>query len=322
MICHSCLKIIRNGDFCQKCKKELFDGVSVSKKLPLSKPEFNLIRKEMSGRFSISGVQNKISLSLEGKKFVSMNNNGTYILKPSAERSGLRFEDSMSANEHITMQIARQIFGISTARCALLNFPDGEYAYVTRRFDRKSGHKLRQEDFCQLSDRSEDTHGKNYKYDCSYELVGKILKQYCPAYKIESLKLFSLILFSYLIGNGDLHLKNFSLIESDFKDFILTPAYDLMNTTLHIPNENRTALNIFENYETEHFKTNGFYGREDFLHLSSLYEISLEIAKKIISDLILKESDIYKLINISFLTEDSKLQYCNIVKDRIKALTV
>jgi serine/threonine-protein kinase HipA len=321
MICFNCLKTIHTGNFCTRCKKELFDGISVSRTLSFTKPEFNTIRREMSERLSISGVQNKISLTVKEKCFEAAKTYGKYILKPSSGNSGLQFEEYMSENEHITMQIARQLFNIHTASCALLAFPDGENVYLTRRFDRNGESKLRQEDFCQLSNRSEDTHGKNFKYDSSYEEVGSILKKFCPSYKVESVKLFSLILFSYIIGNGDLHLKNFSLLESEYGDFNLSPAYDLMNTTLHLPNEKRTALEMFEDYETDHFKKNGFYGKEDFLYLASQYEIPENLAESIIQNFLTKTKNIPDLVNLSLMNDEAKMKYCEIVSDRVKALT-
>ena len=320
MICRGCLKEIRSGEICPRCRKELFDGVNVPLTLPFSKPEFNALRRDLSGRLSISGVQNKVSLTVHDGRFEAGSSQGTYILKPSAVNSGMEFESLMSENEHLTMQLARQVFSIPAAPCALVQFPDGENAYITRRFDRKGDKKLRQEDFCQLANRSEDTHGRNYKYDASYEEAGRVLKQYCPSYMVESIKLFSLVLFSYIAANGDLHLKNFSLLESDFGDFQLSPAYDLMCTTLHLPNEKRTALEMFDEYESSFFSKNGFYGAEDFRYLGSLYGMSAPLTEKIIGEFAAKGDEIEKLVERSFLPTDAKYQYMMLVHDRIKAL--
>ena len=171
------------------------------------------------------------------------------------------------------MQLAARIFKIQTAANGLLRFADGETAYITRRFDRRKGEKLGQEDFCQLSARTPDNAGRNYKYDASYEEVGEIVRKYCKAGKIEIEKLYALILFCYLCGNGDAHLKNFSLLESSYGDYLLSPAYDLINTALHFSHEQRMALDLFRDYETESFQDNGFYKRADFLKLAEFYEI-------------------------------------------------
>ncbi len=132
-----------------------------------------------------------------------------------------------------------------------------------------TGLKLAQEDFCQLAGRSRATHGENYKYDGSYEEMGQLLRRYCPAWKVE--KLFALIAFNYVYSNGDAHLKNFSLLESPFGDSILSPAYDLLCTSLHLPHESRTALEFFEDFTTPSFDANGFCKRPDFLELAARF---------------------------------------------------
>lgn len=134
---------------------------------------------------------------------------GEYILKPIPPADIPRFKAEVPANEHLTMRIASQVMGIASAVNACICFADGELAYVTRRFDRRGGAKIGQEDFCQLSNRTEETAGRNYKYDGSYEEVGRILKQYGKACPVEIEKLFARIVFNYVFSNGDAHLKNF-----------------------------------------------------------------------------------------------------------------
>ncbi|MFZ2657709.1 MAG: HipA domain-containing protein [Victivallales bacterium] len=113
--------------------------------------------------------------------------------------------------------------------------------YLTRRFDRQDGRKIPQEDFCRLSGRTEETHGKNYKYDISYEELGRILKRFCPAYQVEVEKLFQRILFSYVFSSGDAHLKNFSLFMTEEGDHVLTPAYDLLCSSMNFPDGSLTS---------------------------------------------------------------------------------
>lgn len=141
----------------------------------------------------------------------------------------------MPANEHLTMQIAKQVYGIETAANALMFFGNGAPAYLTKRFDLlPDGKKLAQEDFAALAAKSPQTHGTNYKYQGSYLDLFEIMRQFIPSYKVESLKLFKLLVFNYLFSNGDAHLKNFSVIETPLGDFKLSPAYDLLNSRLHI----------------------------------------------------------------------------------------
>jgi serine/threonine-protein kinase HipA len=141
----------------------------------------------------------------------------------------------MPANEHVTMQIAQQAFGIETAENALIFFGNEDPAYITKRFDLvPGGFKLAQEDFASLAGKSPQTHGTDYKYLGSYWDLFELMREYIPSYKVESLKLFKLLVFNYLFSNGDAHLKNFSIIEMPQGDFKLSPAYDLLNSRIHI----------------------------------------------------------------------------------------
>ncbi|MEJ6499345.1 MAG: HipA domain-containing protein, partial [Cryomorphaceae bacterium] len=149
--------------------------------------------------------------------------------------SGSKNADQMPANEHLTMQIAQQVFGIETAENALIFFGNGDPAYITKRFDAVAdGLKLAQEDFASLAGRSPQTHGTDYKYLGSYWDLFELMREYIPSYKVESIKLFKLLVFNYLFSNGDAHLKNFSIIETALGDFKLSPAYDLLNSRIHI----------------------------------------------------------------------------------------
>lgn len=141
----------------------------------------------------------------------------------------------MPANEHLTMQIAQKVFGIETAENALIFFGNDDPAYITKRFDLvPGGLKLAQEDFASLAGKSPQTHGTDYKYLGSYWDLFELMRENLPSYKVESLKLFKLLVFNYLFSNGDAHLKNFSIIETPQGDFKLSPAYDLLNSRIHI----------------------------------------------------------------------------------------
>jgi serine/threonine-protein kinase HipA len=177
-------------------------------------------------KFSMIQLKNKVRLTKEGEQ-------GTHILKPIPSVS--KNADQMPANEHLTMQIAHQVFGIETAANALIFFGNGDPAYITKRFDViEEGLKWAQEDFASLAGKSPQTHGTDYKYRGSYWDLFELMREYLPSYKVESLKLFKLVLFNYLFSNGDAHLKNFSIIETPLGDFKLSPAYDLLNSRIHI----------------------------------------------------------------------------------------
>lgn len=304
--------------------KKLWKGRKVSPVLDFDRVRFGIIRRENAGRISISGIQDKISLRLEKNRLVPAVENGEYILKPIPSLEGVDLLEDVPANEHVTMQIAAQVFRLSTAFNGLVFFQEGMPAYIVRRFDRSSetGEKLHQEDFCQLSGRSSDTAGPNYKYDASYEEVGELLYRFCPAAPIEALKLFRLIAFNYLIGNGDAHLKNFSLLESRDGDMLLSPAYDLLNTSVHFTNESRTALEFFRDFETAQFAANGFYTAADFRDLGRRFKLPAKSIEAILAEFRGAYPSVETLVKRSFLSEAARLRYLAIVADRLKALAI
>ena len=277
-------------------------------------------RMKAAEHMSISGIQDKISLKLVRGRLLPTEKDGEYILKPVPSADIPRFKSDVPANEHLTMQIASQVFGIPTAVNAVIHFADGELAYITRRFDRRDGNKIPQEDFCQLSNRSEQTRGKNYKYDGTYEEVGRILQQFCKAYPVEVEKLFARIAFNYVFSNGDAHLKNFSLYGSEFGDYIVTPAYDLICTSLHFPEEGRTALDLFDSYESKHFRQNALYGRSDFLHLAEICGMNMARAERMLDQFQSREDVVIELIRRSFLGETAKVDFRTRLGDRLQAI--
>jgi serine/threonine-protein kinase HipA len=254
---------------------------------------------------SISGVQEKFSVLLDKNKLrlIKQGEFGQYILKPIP--SAGKNKDQMPANEHLTMQIARQVFGIETAENALIFFKNGEQAYITKRFDvRDKSSKWAQEDFASLAERTPQTHGDNYKYIGNYFELFEILKKYVPAYNIEAPKLFKLILFNYLMSNGDAHLKNFSLIETSFGDFRLSPAYDLLNSRIHIIDRD-FAL---EDGLLPKNEVNGKV-KEQFQKLGEMAGISAIQITKIIESICSNEEDVKKLIRNSYLSDFIKRNY-------------
>ncbi len=320
--CKSCFIDLAGEDICGKCKRELFSTTGkVSLILNFSKKDFFSYRKESAPRLSISGVQDKLSLRLKKGTLVPTEELGGYILKPVPGTETLECREDIPANEHVTMHMAR-IFNITTAPSAVVSFSDGEPAYITRRFDRKGINKLLQEDFCQLSNRTEESHGRNYKYDGTYEEMGDLLKQYCPAYRVEIVKLFRQLVYCYVAGNGDAHLKNFSLIESGQGDHLLSPAYDLLNTTVHIPSDSRTALDMFRNYESEYFLRNGFYSGFDFMKLAEMFGIHEKIASRIITSYLERTEIPLAVIDSSFMSLEAKSRYRKVYQDRILALGI
>jgi serine/threonine-protein kinase HipA len=317
----STLRDVPNEGYCAAAERLLADGHRrFPHRLTFNRADVVEFRMQVAEHMSISGIQDKISLKLVRGKLTPTDKDGEYILKPVPTADIPRFKSDIPANEHLSMQLASQVFGIATAVNAVIRFADGELAYVTRRFDRRNGLKLGQEDFCQLSNRTEETAGRNYKYDGSYEEVGRILRKFCRAYPVEVEKLFARIVFNYVFSNGDAHLKNFSLYESEFGDYTLTSAYDVICTSLHFPEEARTALGLFDTYETESIRQNAFYRRPDFLKLAEFYGMNPARAERCLSQFTDSEAAVAALVERSFLSEKAKADYHGRFRDRVRAI--
>ncbi len=225
----------------EACRK-LFGGKQVSHILDFDSPNNNSADStdyaEHIGRISLSGVQPKGALVLRDGSLrkPKEGERGEYILKPAPESYALLERKYCPANEHLTMQMAAQAYGIETAANALCFFRDGEAAYITKRFDvAPDGSKYPQEDFASLAGLTKANGGTNYKYGVlSYEDCADIIRRYVRAAQVDLLRFFRVVLFNYITLNDDAHLKNFSLIDRGNGDYRLAPAYDLINTSLHL----------------------------------------------------------------------------------------
>lgn len=321
--CPGCLKE-GHSTYCQPCRKRLLGGKKVSHVLPFSRPVYNQRKLATTGkRLSISGIQTKMSLVLREGRLEMTETGGQYILKPIPYGEFQRL-DMVPVNENLTMQIARQVFGIRVAENALVEFEGGELAYLVRRFDvQEDGSRRLQEDFAQIAQRSEESHGKNYKYDSSYEEIGDLIRRYVAAHQVEMEKFLHLVVFNYLVHNGDAHLKNFSLVRNEEGgDYTLSPAYDLLCTRLHALGETRTALDLFkDDFETESHKVNAYYAYDDFQELANRLELHPGRFKRFMQSVVSKESEIFSLVDRSALSEECKQVYKNCVLDSIRALS-
>ena len=324
MKCLGCYKKIEKNEYCLSCRKKLFDGKRVPTVLDFDKPkaENMTMYNEHSKRMSISGVQLKYSLKLVGDKLELCETNGQYIIKPIPTADHLEMMEDAPENEHLTMQIASQIFNIKTAQNALIYFKDGTPAYITKRFDVKGdGTKYIQEDFAQITNRTKETHGESYKYEGSYLEIGELIKKYVPASMIAIENFFKIIVFNYIFSNGDAHLKNFSLIRNDFGEMELSPSYDLMSTIIHTPGERDTALDLFEkDHESDYYATYGHYGRTEFIEFAKRLGIVEVRYMRMINEFIENETAVYDLIKNSTLSEKALHYFITNYKLRIKRL--
>ena len=221
------LKMLFNGEKVSPILDFDFDGVNASSDL-----------QENQNNLSISGVQEKYSAVVEYGhiRLSHSGEQGTFILKP-APLIHLQTRKQIPANEHLTMQIASQVYGIDTAANALCFSAKGQPVYITRRFDVKPDlTKYPMEDFASVLGKTEQGAGSNFKYDGHYAMIADAIRAVVPAWMVETERFFKLVLFNYLYANEDAHLKNFSLINRN-GEYTLAPAYDLLNTRLHLESD-------------------------------------------------------------------------------------
>jgi serine/threonine-protein kinase HipA len=321
MSCLGCYRHDTEG-YCLSCRKQLFDGARIPAMLDFDAPrDTNVaIFQEQVKRLSISGVQMKYSLKRTGNTLELTEKGGQYILKP-IPPSLIAYPDQAPENERLTMQIAARVFKIDTASNALIYFRDRQPAYLTRRFDLAADHtKYLQEDFAQISGRTRNSHGDNFKYDGTYEEIGLLIRQHVAAYMPAVEAFFRLVVFNYLLSNGDAHMKNFSLLYTG-EEYRLTPAYDLMCTVLHTPTEADTALDLFAgDIDTPYYAIHGHYGYEHFMELARRIGIVEKRAAKILSNMNAKEAQVTQLVTGSLLTDELKTQYLAAYLDKLRRM--
>ena len=313
-----------------KALRLLFDRKKVSHILDFNAPkadeEVAEKLRQNSKTISISGAQFKQSLVLDRNKLrlTEKGESGHYILKPIPFRASFGKEDELPANEHLTMQIAKQAYNIVVAECALVFFSNGEPAYLTKRFDYAAdGRKKAQEDFASISGRSKEKDGESYRNSGSYEDIASLMKKYVVAYAVEIEKYFERIVFNYLFSNGDAHLKNFSLQKTASGDYLLSPAYDLINTAIHIPADSFFALSdglFSDDYVSESFKTLGYYAYDDFFDFGLRIGLLESRIRAILDRYRTENQKVLTLTQSSFLTEPAKRLYINQYTDRLRML--
>lgn len=283
---------------------------------PATNPETDELFEDNRKRISISGVQEKYSVLLEKNKLrlVNEGEQGRYILKP-IPGAGKK-PDQMPANEHLTMQIARQVYGIETAENALIFFKNGAPAYITKRFDvKEDGSKLAQDDFASLAGRTPQTHGEHYKYLGNYlELFG-LMQKFLPTYKVAAPKLFKVLVFNFLFSNGDAHFKNFSILETPMGDYRLSPAYDLLNSRIHIEDKD---------FALDDGLLPGNLAQGKIIFQFSRLAEKAGIREKTFQDIVKlmssKSGFVEKLVAASFLNENTKRNYLQSYQGRLKQI--
>lgn len=300
-------------------KKELldvFDGKKVSPYVDFCFE--HLAEDKLVGNLSISGVQEKVSALVDDAKIRLVKNGeqGTLVLKP-APLANLLDRKEVPANEHLTMQLAERVYGLNTAKNTICYTSDGELVYVTRRFDVQGETKCLQEDFSVLTNRVGGG-GQDFKYDGSYEDIARAIKQNIPSYLLALDEFFKLLVFNYIYANGDAHLKNFSILLKD-GELGLAPAYDLINTAMHIGGDDlalKGGLSL--NMElSDIYDRTGHLCKLDFERFGLLIGLPSSRIKKTIELFSTFPREVYELIEQSYLRTDKlKRKYIKIIEER------
>jgi serine/threonine-protein kinase HipA len=307
--------------------KWMFNGRKVYHVLPFASPDTEGPGQEKfienRKRISISGVQEKLSVILVKNKLrlTAEGEQGQYILKPVPR--DIKKISQVPANEHLTMQIARQVYDIHTAENAMIFFSNGKQAYLTRRFDLKpGGGKYLQEDFASIAGKTKDNAGEDFKYYYSYLELGRLISRHVSAAEVELEKFYKTTVFNYLFSNGDAHLKNFSLIESPGGDLIMTPAYDLVCTRIHVEDSPLALKGGLTAQTHPSFSALGFYAYDDFFDFGLELGLKESRVKKILDLMRTENPATHGLIGRSFLEDQTKELYRHLYRENLERLNI
>lgn len=307
--CLYCYKAIESGlDFHKKCSLEFF-GSATPPQIEYSLDQMNELAKNVvKSRIAVPGVQAKLSMSLviktkkdsDPRLTVVGALGGQYIFKPPSE-----IFPEMPQNEHLTMRIA-EAYGIRIVPSSLIRLASGEISYITKRIDRTElGEKIHMIDMFQITDAFD-------KYRSSMERIGKALDSYSNNTLLDKVFFFELSLFSFLTGNNDMHLKNFSMIES-LSGWALSPSYDLLNVAILLPDDDEElALTIGgkkKKLKREHFEK---FGKGLGLTSKQIKGTFIRMLKN--------KSKAIDLIDRSFLSDEMKIAYIEVLEAKYKQM--
>ena len=292
------------------CIKSFF-GTTKFPDIDVSKEVLNQIAIDNTNKgFTVPGVQKKLSLHLsndEKPRLTLVNYPTGYILKPQTDEYA-----SLPEMEYLVMQMAKAS-GIKTVPFALLCLPsqDNAFAYITKRIDRADGQILAMEDFCQLDGRlTED------KYRGSYERCGKIIALHSQNKGLDNTELFIRIVFSFAVGNSDMHLKNFSLIEASERsnEYSLSAAYDMLSTNVVLPDD-KEQLALTLNGKKQNVR------RKDFIEFAKNIGITEISANKMIEKIVKLKDKYISMCKESYMPNNMKMSLENLIEQRISILS-
>jgi serine/threonine-protein kinase HipA len=309
--CLFCYKELKQGekDFHKSCAKKMFES-TVMPDLPYTRENITELAKQViRSQTTLTGVQAKLSLDInkggknEADRFTIVGLWGRYILKPQTDRF-----PHLPELEDLTMHLA-ELAKINVVPHSLVRFSDGEFCYITRRIDRtENGEKLHMEDMCQLTEKLTE-----HKYKGSYEQIAKMIQKFSAVAKLDIVNFWEQVVFSWITGNADMHLKNFSLYSKGGGKYSLTPAYDMLSTALVMP-EDTEELALTLCGKKRKIK------KADFISSMRASGLEDKIIENIFNKFLKIKDKWFEFIDISFLPDDMKENYKTIISERLELL--
>ena len=306
--CLYCYKPLAEGekDFHPGCARKFF-GEAKAPELDYTTEQLDeLASAVIQEQTSLTGVQPKLLLHLQkhqgSSRLTIVGLWGGYICKPQTSQY-----PQMPEVEDVTMHLA-EAAKIEVVPHTLMRMADNTLCYLTRRIDRVGDEKIAMEDMCQLTERMTEN-----KYMSSYERVGKAIASFSTTPKMDVVNFFELVLFCWLTGNNDMHLKNFSLYEPHDGDIRLTPAYDLLNAAIINPNDDE-ELALTLNGRKKHIN------RNDFMKAAETLDIDSAIVERLFSKYQRLMPKFEKIIEVSFLGNELKESYKELLGNRLRRL--
>lgn len=310
--CLCCYKPLKAGeiDYHKACAKRMF-GSPAAPELPYTRAELGkLAQVVVEKHTTVTGVQAKLSLDLEHnengmpQRLTIVGVMGRYILKPQTDSF-----TCLPEVEDLTMHLA-QAARIATVPHALIRFKDGELNYITRRIDRTDkGYKLAMEDFCQLSE-----HLTEQKYNASYEMIASLIRKYSSVPSLDLTTFWEQVVFAWIVGNADMHLKNFSLISTQKGTYQLTPTYDQVSTAIVMPEDTEELALSLNGWKKKIMRT-------DFIEAIVSSGLDTVVANRIVDKFARFQEKWNQLIESSFVTDEQKIQFCQLIDKRLKVLS-
>ena len=303
--CLYCYKELREGevDFHKACSKKFF-GVPTAPELPYSLDELDTLAAQViKSQTTVTGVQAKLSLHLDrhegSKRLTIVGLWGDFIFKPQTQSY-----KTLPENEDLTMHLA-EIAKIKVVPHTLIRLQDGTLGYLTKRIDRTSeGGKIPMEDMCQLTERQTE-----YKYKSSYEQIAKVIAKHSYVPLLDLTDFYEQVFFNWLVGNNDMHLKNYSLYAPKGK-WVLTPAYDLLNVSMVNPKDTE-ELALTLNAKKKRIK------KSDFVRAMETSGISPKVFDNILAKYRKLLPKFNEIIDLSFLDKEDKEIYKQSIASRL-----